>query len=823
MNIEYTWKVWLIEDGKHEMHFSNYKCVQADGSTFFIIAPNSTVTAVDPRNNETYALNDDILENLDGSYHFSASGFISTGEMNDISSDDLPPFPDLLGFPEKITNSSMGLHVSESVHEIHHRSARGLPKTLNTDFLDPMLSQQMLSEGEAQYEDNLTLNSFPHPDFLPLQPPGLSLGSPDYLITEEGQPGESGSAAARDQSVQQIGAFLSEDEDHILEEAGKPRTKSSDTNSVLVNDPYGFGDPLRDNTLQQKPSTPHLVNRPKILLSLDNNSTTTGFVKQYLILKPGALKVGNTYLFQVNAKSNVGSLEGSAIHYFKVNVGPTNGRCTLMPIKGYSMNFYFGMHCLEWKSDHQPLYYELSYSFVEDDPGHLIYFGLNRNVKFVLPAGYPSNTYNVYLNVVVRDSIGAATKVCSLARMVEPLPIDSSLERYIYNETFHPGSELKKLLGAKRNQAVLHRIHVLSSSLNNVFNDWFPADPDRKILREKIRLKYFEVINNMKILNMVEAVQVLSVLSEIISDVQNVNVFALQKAYNIYLKIYALRSRLYGSYASSKLQYAIMVFLSKLGYATQSNSVRNHELNSISREYLIDEIKEIMMTRYKIEDPIEIIVPHIFIRALYLLKENRFFLPLKQTKIKIDGFILKSRKEKSRIKRCQSSDCLQSIEYPLLIAQEFDYITMYHNEMLLKDSRATIVSIALALLFDDQFEQPEHYLNFSVYFPRNHTHQCINKTLLMADQMNVHQVNITKSDLYHSLLFHVKLNSLKRGENRNNLDILFRYENMPTLQMYDMKISSSDDASELSMFIPQENIKAPGMYYFAILNQKYEE
>lgn len=36
---------------------------------------------------------------------------------------------------------------------------------------------------------------------MPFPDPDLSLGSPDYLITEEGLPGEGGSAAARHQST----------------------------------------------------------------------------------------------------------------------------------------------------------------------------------------------------------------------------------------------------------------------------------------------------------------------------------------------------------------------------------------------------------------------------------------------------------------------------------------------------------------------------------------------------------------------------------------------------------------------------------------------
>lgn len=43
---------------------------------------------------------------------------------------------------------------------------------------------------------NLLHLDFPYPDFMPFPAPE----GPDYLITEEGMPGESGSAAARHQS-----------------------------------------------------------------------------------------------------------------------------------------------------------------------------------------------------------------------------------------------------------------------------------------------------------------------------------------------------------------------------------------------------------------------------------------------------------------------------------------------------------------------------------------------------------------------------------------------------------------------------------------------
>lgn len=69
-----------------------------------------------------------------------------------------------------------------------------------------------------------------------------------------------------------------------------------------------------------------------------------------------------------------------------------------------------------------------------------------------------------------------------------------------YNETFHPKSTLKKLIGEKNNQGVLQKLHVLASSLNNFESAaMHDIDPESFIMRNKIRQGFFEVLNNLKI------------------------------------------------------------------------------------------------------------------------------------------------------------------------------------------------------------------------------------------------------------------------------------------------------------------------------------
>lgn len=75
------------------------------------------------------------------------------------------------------------------------------------------------------------------------------------------------------------------------------------------------------------------------------------------------------------------------------------------------------------------------------------------------------------------------------------------MNHFSYNETFHPRSTLKKLIGEKHNQAILQKLHVLASSLNN--NESVSSnvgfDPEVVHMRNKIRQGFLEVINDLKI------------------------------------------------------------------------------------------------------------------------------------------------------------------------------------------------------------------------------------------------------------------------------------------------------------------------------------
>lgn len=59
-----------------------------------------------------------------------------------------------------------------------------------------------------------------------------------------------------------------------------------------------LGDPLRDR-LSRKNPVPHIVSRPRGLLAKTESASTTGLTSEYLVLKPGTLKMGRSYLVQV--------------------------------------------------------------------------------------------------------------------------------------------------------------------------------------------------------------------------------------------------------------------------------------------------------------------------------------------------------------------------------------------------------------------------------------------------------------------------------------------------------------------------------------------
>lgn len=67
---------------------------------------------------------------------------------------------------------------------------------------------------------------------------------------------------------------------------------------VLDHKSNNLGDPLRDR-LNRKNPIPHIVSRPRRLLALPENASATGLTSEYLILKPGVLKMGRSYLVQV--------------------------------------------------------------------------------------------------------------------------------------------------------------------------------------------------------------------------------------------------------------------------------------------------------------------------------------------------------------------------------------------------------------------------------------------------------------------------------------------------------------------------------------------
>ncbi|GFS58285.1 polycystic kidney disease 1 like 1 [Trichonephila inaurata madagascariensis] len=797
-HVQYEWKVWRIEGGQHKMHYSNYECVQADGSTFFIMSPNSTLLI---SGNTSHGF-DDIFQDGIKEFHYSPT--------KQLISEDLPPFPVLPGFPEELNFPQIHKRFRSVRHSPHDSIAE-------PPHFDPF--QHYPFEEEAHYDVNSTFFNLSYPDFLPISPHGHMLGSPDYPIPEEGSPGESGSAIARDQSSQRFKIYLSENEGQIEEGAGKPRI---DGKHVFVQETNKLGDPVRDNRLNERPTVIHLINRPRIALSLSKDNTSTGFRSEYFTLEPGVLRAGHSYFIQVSSRDINSGLEGFAMELVSVNPGPVNGRCTLMPTKGYSLNFSFRMHCMEWKSDHQPLYYELRYSLTQDEPGHLIYFGLNRNAKFVLPAGLASESFNVYINVIIRNNLGASTKVCSLVREVKPLQLNVTLIQYIYNETFHPQSQLAKYLGEKQNQALLHQIHILSSSLNNYGLIKTSTSKD-KILKEQIRFRFLEAIENLKILSKVEAVQMLSSLSEIITDVSEITMFELQKVYNIYNKLHSLKSELYG-FTSEVLQQEFLILLSKLIFASHSVYLRNEELIRIGRQQLVEEVKDMMKMRLKIEEPLIIEVPHIYICALYILNLKQYLdlkpvqIHLKFTEVQIfDSFNLTS--VKKRVKKCTSNDCNSDENCIALIAQEFDYVSMPHYLNFAQVLPSKKTSVLLSLLSCDGLEsfEPESSANFTVRFARNQDNEMTSRTVLLAQIMNFHQINITDDDIHHSFLFHIKIeNKLNISESDYEVEALFRHENWPTPRKYSWKKSFSVSAKEHSFFISHDHVKAPGIYYFAV-------
>ncbi|CAE1153380.1 PKD1L1 [Acanthosepion pharaonis] len=255
----------------------------------------------------------------------------------------------------------------------------------------------------------------------------------------------------------------------------------------------------------------HIVSKSRRKITLDPNDTLSAMNGPSLVVKPGVLSQGRDYLITVNVtKKGNGTAPvfyGIAMSHFLINESPSLGSCNIRPAAGIEMHTNFSVFCYEWKDEHQPLVYEVSYNLKKNQRKNLIYRGLNTlnaTLKFMLPAGNAENGDKVFVYIAVMDSLGARTSVCYIPVTVQPIDqtlssINVSVEKAnkMLNDTLHGYLDEKD----GRNARIL--VNLMAIRLNRLE----PMDEAAKNKRWKRRHALLCVLDRLPVRDELETLQ----------------------------------------------------------------------------------------------------------------------------------------------------------------------------------------------------------------------------------------------------------------------------------------------------------------------------
>lgn len=396
LRLRYTWQVFVVTSSSPEDDSADADsaCVAANGSSYLhLVLANTTTT---PATTTTISTTTTTTPTTTTFSVLSGSNVLPA--VPDQSRDLLPPWQNMQenpGPPSRTDNYRRG------------QSSRNMGRVPTDFYPEP-------AEGMSGSQR------------LGLDGPPLDIG--------EGMAGGSGSAQGR-----KLGGFHEPKEQpgdarYIQSGLGKPESPQSESPSCLD------GEPNCVRFVDVKPVPPHITTLPRYTWSLNPSQVASDPHGPSLVLRPGTLRQGWTYLVQVTASSpDRPEAEGVAMTYFRVNKSPRNGACSVVPLAGVEMDTVFRVFCKEWRDEQLPVWYEVSYSL---DGGeelgdtsstlhigrqtssshrrHFIYRGLSHQVNFRLPAGLPSRDHKVLLHLAIQDDWGAATTICHIAIPVTP-------------------------------------------------------------------------------------------------------------------------------------------------------------------------------------------------------------------------------------------------------------------------------------------------------------------------------------------------------------------------------------------------------------------
>ncbi|XP_076349473.1 uncharacterized protein LOC143246519 isoform X3 [Tachypleus tridentatus] len=652
---------------------------------------------------------------------------------------------------------------------------------------------------------------------------------PNLHLLQEGLPGEEGSAYPRHQAKSIPRSEYDGRRNSIRE--GTSKGRPLDGNSGFIRSPQQNttqeGNPVQSDINHPQLKKP-LSLQPREKIGLKSNHSATGLRSKYLVLRPGVLHIGSTYLVELGIKRKGSEhFEGRAMESVTMGIGPVNGRCTIVPPRGDELRT-FSLHCMEWKTDHRFLFYELSYSLTPNSPHHLIYNGLSKEIKFILPAGLPSHNYNVYLDVVIRDGRGIGTKVCSTERRVVPIRWNhnSTRDSFIYNTTFDIRSSFNKLVGEKDVQGYLHQIHVLANSLNN---NILP-DPTHRVkrsagtsrnLRKKIRNKFIHLVGNLHFFTKVEIIQGLSALGATLHNPEEVTIQGIELALNITKRahtkfnLYCNNSQMWCSDES------IMIVLAELIHAASHCTIQNKlnkeevtlkQLVSSAQYLLHHRLKEHLRSQVPYEEPYTFTSPMLstLCGRLWLKLFDPVVLHIEQMQLALSASLFHQLVNRPRIPHCTA-----------FFIEAYNFSPFFTRRSGKEPEKVVVLSLFKCnenkeLILPNKTQKGDSLL--TVQFPKMNKENKKNisrKFMLVQEKVNLHKLNVTKELLNYTLL--IFLECTNEGSSQTPLEVIFSLNRFPSSNNYIYRQKTSIQDSTLKIFVPAGSLTEIGTYYLTVL------
>lgn len=107
-------------------------------------------------------------------------------------------------------------------------------------------------------------------------------------------------------------------------------------------------------------------------------------------------------------------VQGFAEYSIQTNNPPKDGSCEVKPITGEELKTRFRFSCSGWQDEHEPLTYEMFYSYPRDskDPsssqnGVLFFLGPSvESAEILFPAGKEEDRHLIDIVVKIKDAYG---------------------------------------------------------------------------------------------------------------------------------------------------------------------------------------------------------------------------------------------------------------------------------------------------------------------------------------------------------------------------------------------------------------------------------